>query len=132
MYFVVNFVLSDKCVFIVVKTKWMNSSNIIDICDKLKFITNYTNFITTNTNFIKINIFYNFLHSQRDALPSQTLEFPHIHSLIYLNSGESPTSDLHNVSTITEAQLFSLSSLCGSRRTWEQVNPINSMDKILA
>jgi hypothetical protein len=58
-------------VFIVVKIKWVNSGNMIDICDKLKFITNYTNFTTIDINFIKINIFYNFLHSRRDAPESR-------------------------------------------------------------
>ena len=49
-------VCSDKYVFIVVKIKCVNSSNINDICDKLNFTTNYTNFTTINTNFIKTHI----------------------------------------------------------------------------
>jgi hypothetical protein len=47
------YVRSDKCVFIVVKIKCVNSSNISDICDKLNFTINYTYFTTTNTHFIK-------------------------------------------------------------------------------
>jgi hypothetical protein len=33
---------SGKCVFIIVKTKYVNSSNFSDICGKLTFITYYT------------------------------------------------------------------------------------------
>ena len=35
-------VFCDKCVFIVVKIKCMNSNKISDICDKVNFTTNYT------------------------------------------------------------------------------------------
>jgi hypothetical protein len=45
-------VYSDKCIFIIIKIKYVNSDNINDIYDKLNFIINYTYFITTNTNFI--------------------------------------------------------------------------------
>ena len=34
----------DKCVFIVVKIKYVNSSRISDICDKVNFTTNYIHF----------------------------------------------------------------------------------------
>jgi hypothetical protein len=43
---VVNCVLCDKCVSIDVKIKCVNSSNMSDIWDKLKFTTNVTHFIT--------------------------------------------------------------------------------------
>ena len=44
---------NDKCVSIVVKIKCVNSGNISDICDKLKYTTNYTHCTTTDTHFIK-------------------------------------------------------------------------------
>ena len=52
-FVVICYVPSDKCVFIVVKVKYVNSGNINDICDKLNFTTNYTYFTITNTPFIK-------------------------------------------------------------------------------
>ena len=38
----------DKCVFIVVKIKCVNSGKISDICDKVNFTTNYTYFTTSD------------------------------------------------------------------------------------
>ena len=40
------YVRIDKCVFIIVKIKYVNSGRIYDICDKINFITNYTYFTT--------------------------------------------------------------------------------------
>ena len=37
---------NDKCVFIVVKIKYVNSDNIGNICDKFNFTSKYTHFIT--------------------------------------------------------------------------------------
>ena len=42
-----------KCVFIVVKIKYMNFDRINDICDKVNFTTNYTHFITPDIHCIK-------------------------------------------------------------------------------
>ena len=53
-------VCNDKYVFIVVKIKCVNSDNMSDSCDKLKFTTNYTTFTITDTQFIKPHTFYNF------------------------------------------------------------------------
>jgi hypothetical protein len=39
-------VCSSKCVFIIIKIKYVNSNNISDICDKLKLTTYYTYFTT--------------------------------------------------------------------------------------
>ena len=51
----------DKCVFIVVKIKYMNSDKICNICDKVNFTTNYTNFITHNIYFYQnTHKYYNF------------------------------------------------------------------------
>ncbi len=36
----------DKCIFIVVKIKYVNSSKISDSCDKINFTINYTYFTT--------------------------------------------------------------------------------------
>ena len=44
---------SGKCVFIVVKTKCVNSGNINGICGKLNFTTKYTCFTINDINFIK-------------------------------------------------------------------------------
>jgi hypothetical protein len=44
----------DKCMFIVIKIKCVNSNKISDICDKVNFTINYTHFITPNIYFIKI------------------------------------------------------------------------------
>ena len=41
-------VFCDKCVFIVMKIKYVNSSRISDICDKVNFTTNYTYFTTSD------------------------------------------------------------------------------------
>jgi hypothetical protein len=55
--FVINFIsVSNKCVFIVIKTKYVNSSNISDICHKLNYIINYLHFTINDT------FYYNFLH----------------------------------------------------------------------
>ncbi len=43
----------DKCVFIVIKIKCVNSDRISDICDKVNFITNYTHFTTLNIHLSK-------------------------------------------------------------------------------
>jgi hypothetical protein len=51
-------------VFIIVKTKYVNSSNMNDICDKLNFIINFTRFITTNRHLTIFNT------------RGRTLEFP--------------------------------------------------------
>jgi hypothetical protein len=45
----------DKCVFIVVKIKCMNSGRISDVCDKLTLLQNYTHFTTPDRHFIKIH-----------------------------------------------------------------------------
>ena len=47
------YVRIDKCVFIIVKRKCVNSGRISDICDKANFITNYTHFTTPNIHFMK-------------------------------------------------------------------------------
>ena len=64
------FVRINKYVFIVIKIKFMNSSKINDICDKVNFNTNYTHFTTPNIYFIKTHTtfyqnthkYYNFLY----------------------------------------------------------------------
>ena len=38
----------DKCVFIVIKIKCVNSGKISNICDKVNFTTNYMHFTTPN------------------------------------------------------------------------------------
>ena len=44
----------DKCVFIVVKIKCVNTGRISDICDKINFITKlHTFYKTPNRHFIK-------------------------------------------------------------------------------
>ena len=50
------YVRIDKCVFIVVKIKFVNSDRINNICDKVNFITNYTYFTTPNIHVIKTHI----------------------------------------------------------------------------
>ena len=45
----------DKCVFIVVKIKYINSGRICDICYKVNFTTNYTH-TTLDKHFIKTDI----------------------------------------------------------------------------
>jgi hypothetical protein len=47
------YVINGTCVFIVLKTKYVNSDNIIDICGKLNFTTNYIYCTPTNTHSIK-------------------------------------------------------------------------------
>ena len=42
------YVRIDKCVFIIVKIKYMNFGRISDICDKVNFTTNYIHFTTPN------------------------------------------------------------------------------------
>jgi hypothetical protein len=37
-------VFCSKCVFIVIKIKYVNSGRISDICNKVNFTTNYTHF----------------------------------------------------------------------------------------
>jgi hypothetical protein len=39
------YVRIDKCVFIVIKIKFVNSCRINDICDKVNFTTNYTHLL---------------------------------------------------------------------------------------
>ena len=46
----------DKCVFVVVKIKCVNSGRISDICDKLTLLQNYTYFTTPDRHFIKTHI----------------------------------------------------------------------------
>ena len=51
----------DKCVFIIVKIKCMNSDKICNICVKVNFTTNYTHFITNNIYFYQNTYkYYNF------------------------------------------------------------------------
>jgi hypothetical protein len=51
----------DKCVFIVVKIKCMNSSRINDICDKINFTIKLNTFYNTSQIFYQNNIqIYNF------------------------------------------------------------------------
>ena len=52
---------SGKCVFIVVKTKYVNSGNMSDICGKLNFIISYTQLLQINSYFIKKHIQLQFL-----------------------------------------------------------------------
>jgi hypothetical protein len=47
------YVCIDKCVFIVVKIKCVNTDRISVICDKVNFTTNYTHFTTSDISFIK-------------------------------------------------------------------------------
>ena len=48
---------NDKCVFIVVKIKNVNSGIINDICEKLDFTTNYIHFIKTHINITILDTF---------------------------------------------------------------------------
>ena len=50
-------VKSDKSVFIIVKTKCVNSGKINNIYNKLNFITNYTRCIIHEIYFIKIHTY---------------------------------------------------------------------------
>ncbi len=43
-------VLSGKCMSIIVKIKCVNSDNMSDICDKLKFTTTDTHYIKLHTH----------------------------------------------------------------------------------
>ena len=43
----------DKCMFIVIKIKCVNSDRINDICNKINFTTNYTYFTIPDIHFIK-------------------------------------------------------------------------------
>ena len=47
-------------VFIVIKIKYIISSNMSDICDKPNFIINYIHFSTTDTKLIKKYTLYKF------------------------------------------------------------------------
>ena len=42
---------------IIVKIKCVNSGNMSEICDKLKFTTTDTYFTTTDTHFIKVHTY---------------------------------------------------------------------------
>ena len=74
----------DKCVFIVVKIKCVNSGRISDICDKVNFTTNYTNFTTSDIHFIithatfyqNIYKYYNFWHIWQDGPAAGPKNFP--------------------------------------------------------
>jgi hypothetical protein len=46
----------DKCVFIIIKIKCVNSGRINNIYDKVNFITNYTHFTIPDIHFIKTHI----------------------------------------------------------------------------
>ena len=52
------FVRIDKCMFIIIKIKFVNSGRISDICDKINFNTNYTHFTTLDIHFIKTHIIF--------------------------------------------------------------------------
>ena len=47
------YVRINKCVFIVVKIKCVNSGRIYDICDKVNFTTNYIYFTITDRHLSK-------------------------------------------------------------------------------
>jgi hypothetical protein len=53
-----RYVRIDKCVFIIVKIKYVNLDRISDICDKVIFITNYTHFTTPDIYLIKIHVIF--------------------------------------------------------------------------
>jgi hypothetical protein len=50
-------VKNGKCVFIIIKTKCVNSGKISDIYNKLNFITNYTHCTIREIYFIKIHTY---------------------------------------------------------------------------
>jgi hypothetical protein len=57
----VCFVVNDKCVFIVVKIKCVNSGIISDICDKVNFTTKLHTFYNTRQIFYQnTHKYYNF------------------------------------------------------------------------
>ena len=83
-------VRSDTCVSIIVKIKCVNSGNINDICDKLKFITNYIHFTTIDTYFIKthtkITIFDTFGETvQPQDLSISDLKYAKINNNVQIN-----------------------------------------------
>ena len=68
----------DKCVFIVVKIKWVNSGRINDICDKVNFI-NYTHFITPDIYFIKIHIKITIFDIFDGTIPQRNLRISEVY-----------------------------------------------------
>ena len=66
-------VCSDKCVFIIVKIKYVNFGNISNIYDKLNFITNYTYFTIIDIYIIKTHISIIIFDTFYGTFPPQNL-----------------------------------------------------------
>jgi hypothetical protein len=62
-------VSSGKYVSIVIKIKYINSDNMSNIYDKLKFIINYTYFTTTDIYFIKKYIHITIVDTRNETIP---------------------------------------------------------------
>ena len=71
------YVRIDKCVFIVIKIKYVNFDRINDIYDKINSTINYTHFIIPNIYFIKTHVYIFLTHlTERFVMVLKNLNFP--------------------------------------------------------